>query len=415
MKNRNKFNYPRILDNIFNKLKNNGISSIIVGGYVRDFFLNIPSKDIDIELYGVESFENLENILAEFGDVNSVGKSFGVCKLSLTNLEIDFTLPRSDSKISKGHKGFEVKIEKNLDFTTAASRRDFTINALGFDVNTQKILDPFNGLEDIENKILQAVNLQTFSEDPLRVLRAAQFHSRLNFKVEKKLFTLCKTMCDENILDELPSQRIYTEIQKIILKSLKPSLGFLFLKGVNALKYLSPLQRLDEIDFKNILNALDKTNKTKDNKTNITIMLAILCYKFNEEDTKKFLLNLSNEKKLLKNILALRKNSFKTSYTDSQLYALAIDVNIEIFLLYSFALNNFNQEIFNSIKIKAQKLNILHVKAKPFLEGKDILTYGIEPSPKFSIILEEAYKAQISLEIQSHEEALKWLENYLRT
>ena len=415
MKSINKFEYPKILDNIFDKLKNNGINSIIIGGYVRDFFLNIQSKDIDIELYGVESFENLEEILEEFGDVNSVGKSFGVCKLSLKNLEIDFTLPRIDSKISSGHKGFDVKIEKNLDFATATSRRDFTINAIGFDVNSQKIMDPFNGLEDIENKKLKAVSLKTFAEDPLRVLRAAQFHSRLNFTVDKKLFNLCKTICDENILDELAPQRIYIEVQKIVLKSPKPSLGFLFLQEVNALKYLSPLQKLNEIDFKSILSALDKVLKTNNNKTNNIIMLAILCYKFNEEDTKKFLLNLSNEKKLLKNILALRKNSFKTSYTDSQLYALAIDVNIEIFLLYSFALNNFNQEIFNSIKIKAQKLNILHVKAKPFLEGKDILTYGIEPSPKFSIILEEAYKAQISLEIQSHEEALKWLENYLRT
>ena len=101
--------YPNKLNIIFDKLLINSIKPIIVGGFVRDFLLKIDSKDIDIELYGISSFEKLEHILEEFGDVNSVGRSFGVCKLKVDDLDIDFSFPRIDSKIDKGHKGFDVK------------------------------------------------------------------------------------------------------------------------------------------------------------------------------------------------------------------------------------------------------------------------------------------------------------------
>ena len=99
MKDINLFDYPKYLNIIFDKLNNNGIKPIIVGGYLRDFFLDISSKDIDIELYGITSFKQLESILEEFGSLNNVGKSFGVCKLSLKDCEIDFTLP----KIGRAH------------------------------------------------------------------------------------------------------------------------------------------------------------------------------------------------------------------------------------------------------------------------------------------------------------------------
>ncbi|MCD6173918.1 MAG: CCA tRNA nucleotidyltransferase, partial [Sulfurimonas sp.] len=224
MKNEINFEYPNYLQIIFDKLNENKIKPIIVGGYIRDYLLNISSKDIDIELYGINSFEQLEKILEEFGEVNSVGKSFGVCKLSLKNQEIDFSLPRIDNKISSGHRGFDIIINQNLDFKTASSRRDFTINAIGYDVISKKILDPFNGLSDLKNKTLKAVNIEKFIQDPLRVFRAVGFYSRFKLNIDKKLFKICKKMCDDNVLDELPQERIFNEIKKIILKSPKPSI-----------------------------------------------------------------------------------------------------------------------------------------------------------------------------------------------
>ena len=130
--------YPNELNIIFDKLNNYSIKPIIIGGYVRDFLLNKSSKDIDIELYGIASYEKLEKLLQEFGSVNSVGKSFGVCKLQFDDLDLDFSLPRIDSKINKGHKGFEIQTDETLDFITATSRRDFTINAIGYDVIEKK-------------------------------------------------------------------------------------------------------------------------------------------------------------------------------------------------------------------------------------------------------------------------------------
>nr|MDA3908167.1 CCA tRNA nucleotidyltransferase [Sulfurimonas sp.] len=107
--------YPNFLNKIFDKLEKNGARTIIIGGFIRDYLLKSESDDIDIEVYNISSFEKLENILKEFGTVNRVGKSFGVCKVNIENFVLDFTLPRIDSKIASGHSGFDIKIEKNLD------------------------------------------------------------------------------------------------------------------------------------------------------------------------------------------------------------------------------------------------------------------------------------------------------------
>ena len=412
------FDYPNKLQILFDKLDKNGIKAIIVGGYIRDKFLNLDSKDIDIELFGVNSFEELEKILQEFGNVNSVGKSFGVCKLSLDDLDLDFTLPRSDNKIKPGHTGFEIKIDKNLDFKTASSRRDFTINAIGFSTQEQKILDPFYGQEDIKNKILRAVDINKFAEDPLRVLRLVGFASRFSFTIENNLFNLCKQMCDENILNELPQERIYTELKKILLKSSKPSHGFLLLKELNALQYFKPLDTLNENDFNDIINALDAfvLYKVNDNKTNISLMLSILCYKFTITQTSDFIKNLTNDKSLLDKVLSILENDFQTKYTDSDLYRLATKVNLEHFFIFSKAMNrDIDTSIFENINSRANNLGILNKKAEAYLKGKDILELGLSPSQEFSKILTIAYEKQMNLEINSRNEALEWLKDYLKS
>ncbi|MDF1878921.1 CCA tRNA nucleotidyltransferase, partial [Sulfurimonas sp. SAG-AH-194-C20] len=197
------FEYPKKLDIIFDKMYSLGIQPIIVGGFIRDKILHTDSKDIDIELYGLDSLEILENTLQEFGHINTVGKSFGVCKLEFYDLDLDFSLPRTDSKVAAGHKGFHVTTNKNLDFKTASSRRDFTINSMGYDVKEKKLLDPFNGQKDIQNKILRSVDIEKFAQDPLRILRGIQFSSRFNFVLDEKLLTLFKILIEKKALQEL--------------------------------------------------------------------------------------------------------------------------------------------------------------------------------------------------------------------
>ena len=244
------FEYPKNLDYIFEKLLEQNIHPIIIGGFVRDFFLKINSKDIDIELYGVTSLHTLETILSQFGSLNCVGKSFGIYKLATAALDLDFSLPRLDSKVAIGHKGFEVTIKENLDFKTATSRRDFTVNAIGYDVASKQILDPFSGLEDIKKKKLRAVDLEKFAEDPLRVLRAVQFSARFNFTLEGTLVELCKTMIQNALLKELPRERLFEELKKVMTKAQKPSDALLLLQNLGAIQTFPQFSQLmQNFDF----------------------------------------------------------------------------------------------------------------------------------------------------------------------
>ena len=264
-----------------------------MGGYVRDYLLNKESKDIDIEIYGVSSFSKLEKILIEFGAVNSVGKSFGVCKLKAFDLDLDFSFPRTDSKIFSGHKGFEVTIDSSLDYAKAASRRDFTINAIGYDIQNKQILDPYLGIDDLNNKILRAVDISKFAQDPLRVLRAVQFSARFDLTLNEELFVLCKTMVQNNALHELPKERIFEEIKKLLLKSTTVSNGVKLLKELGTFEYFSELNKLNETQFANTLESLDKMRSllSANVQTDVALMLAILIYRLNMRDCDNFLKN----------------------------------------------------------------------------------------------------------------------------
>ncbi|WP_241761450.1 CCA tRNA nucleotidyltransferase [Sulfurimonas gotlandica] len=405
------------MNKIFEKLENNGARAIIIGGFIRDFLLNIDSDDIDIEVYNVSSFEKLENILKEFGSINKVGKSFGVCKLKIDNFVLDFTLPRIDSKISSGHSGFDVKIEKDLDFITATRRRDFTINAIGYDVVNKTILDPFNGINDLNDKTLKMVDTETFIEDPLRVLRAVQFCSRFNLKMDKELFLLSKTMIKQNSLCELAKERIYDEIKKNLLKSTKPSLGFELLKELGALKYFPSLALREKQTWYCSMHALDKIVqlKTTNDKTNEILMLASLCYDFNSFQIQDFISKLSNDKEILNRVLVLVENlnaikSFcLNSFNDYDLFKLSTKVNIEEIIILSESLYGLG----NNIKKRAKELNILNKQMPAFLRGRDLITSGMKPSCDFSDILEDAYEAQMHGKFSSHKDAITWLRSYL--
>ncbi len=216
---------PSILLKISYALQVKGASAVVVGGAVRDMLLGLPVKDYDIEVYGLHKVEELEVILGAFGSVNSVGKSFGVVKLKSGRWEFDFSFPRTERKTGKGHQGFDVSVDGGLDFKTAARRRDFTINAIGYEMQKCSLLDPYGGVEDIKQGILRHIDARTFVEDPLRVYRAVQFAARFEFAVAEETAVLCKKMVAQGMLDELPKERVYEEWKKLLLKADKPSIG----------------------------------------------------------------------------------------------------------------------------------------------------------------------------------------------
>ena len=369
------FQYPAKLDNIFKKLIKLKAKPIIVGGFVRDKLLGIDSLDIDIEVYNVASFEKLENILKEFGSTNNVGKSFGVCKLDFDGFKLDFTLPRSDSKISVGHSGFDIKIDASLDFKTASSRRDFTINTIGYDISSKCLLDPYNGINDLKNKVLKVVDTDKFAQDPLRVLRAMQFCARFELYADASLIHICKDMCHKNILAELPQERIFEEFNKLLLKANKPSIGFKFLEQIDAFTFFDELQ-LDKKDFDFTLKRLDRCEK------DIVLLLSILCYKMSYKQKESFILKLTNQKSILRDI---------DNYHHIINFLKHKDMVLKYNIVKNTNLANL-KKLLTALKFETtQDIKSL----QPIIHGKDLIEVGFTPSKEFSSLLQLIYEVQL--------------------
>ena len=212
-----------------------GGRAFLVGGFVREAIRRILAgqdglpgeREFDLEIYGLNP-DRLAALLRRFGSVNLVGESFAVYKVSPrptagnTDVEIDVSLPRRDQRTGRGHRGFAVEGDPQLPVEEAARRRDFTVNALLLDPLTGEVLDPWGGLADLRRGVLRAVDPETFAEDSLRVLRAMQFAARLGFDIDDGTVALCRSLP----LDDLPGERIWGEIEKLLLKADRPSVGF---------------------------------------------------------------------------------------------------------------------------------------------------------------------------------------------
>lgn len=217
---------PKYLYDILRIIHDQGGNALVVGGAVRDALMGVQPKDIDIEVYRL-SYDDLLNILKKFGKADIVGKSFGVIKfMGQDGADFDFSLPRIDSKAGVGHKDFNVQISSDLTPQEAAARRDFTVNAISWDPLTQEIIDPFNGVEDLNNKILRHTS-PAFTEDPLRALRGCQFCARFGFDLAPETAKLIRSIRDQ--YQYLPKERVEAEFKKLVTKGKYPG---------NALEYL---------------------------------------------------------------------------------------------------------------------------------------------------------------------------------
>ncbi len=208
-----------------------GGRALFIGGWVRDQLRGHPSQDIDLEVYGL-SAEQLRDLLATFGSVNAVGESFTVYKVG----SIDVALPRQESKSGRGHRGFTVTGDPNLSHDEAFRRRDFTINAIGWDPLLEEYIDPYSGRADLKDGLLRAVDPNTFNDDSLRVLRAVQFAARFEFSLEAETASLCASLP----LDDLPAERVWGELDKLLLLASKPSQGFTLAQSLGIIDQLFP-------------------------------------------------------------------------------------------------------------------------------------------------------------------------------
>ncbi len=186
------------LDALCSSVRAAGGSASLVGGCVRDAVLGVPATDLDIEIYGIEAAALVELLSSHFG-VDLVGESFGVIRLR--DLPIDVSLPRRESKRGRGHRGFKIDSDPQMDPREAASRRDFTINAIALDPESGSIFDPVGGVADLTNRILRHTT-EKFSEDPLRVLRGMQFAARFELQIAPETIELCRQIEPEGLAPE---------------------------------------------------------------------------------------------------------------------------------------------------------------------------------------------------------------------
>jgi len=227
-------NNPQV-KNIFEEIYQQGGRVLLVGGAVRDCLMGCMGSDLDFEIYHL-SFEELQAILQKFGKVSFVGKSFGV--LRLHGFDADWSIPRSDSY---GRKP-TVELNPNMSFEQAFRRRDVTVNAMGIDVYSHELIDPYNGLADLQHKILRSPDVTFFVQDPLRLFRVMQLVARFEMHVDVTLSQVCRTMD----ITAISVERIEQEFSKLFLKSQKPSIGLKWLQGIERLSEILPQVHIDQ-------------------------------------------------------------------------------------------------------------------------------------------------------------------------
>ena len=425
---------------------------------MRDELAGRAPKDLDLEVFGVES-ARLRALLDPLGRVDTVGESFAVHKVE----GIDVSLPRRESKTGRGHKGFTVEGDPSLSVEEAARRRDFTINAISRDPLTGEIVDPFEGRRDLADRRLRVVDRRTFGDDSLRVLRALQFVARFDLTVDDETRTLLRSIP----LDDLPSERVWGEVEKLLLLADKPSLGLELALDLGVVERLWPemtplvgcpqdpewhpegdvwvhtLMVVDEARSR--INGLERGPAA-------AMMLGALCHDLGKPMTTAFLdghvrspghevAGLLPATRLLDRLNVhtldgfdvrqavlgltahhMAPHAFRKSPTpvgDGAFRRLAQKVDLELLARFCQAdcrgrTGTFDCSAMDWFLDRARRLGIEHAPPKPLVLGRHLLELGVPPGPGMGKLLKHIYEKQLDGEVTTLEEGLELAET-LRT
>ena len=434
-----------------------GGRALLVGGCVRDLLMGQEPKDWDVEVYAIAPGK-LRTLLDRFGSVNVVGEAFTVYKLGT---DLDVSLPRRERKSGRGHRAFVIEGDPSMAIEDAARRRDFTVGAIMQDPLTGEIIDPFQGQQDIKNKILRAVSVDTFPEDSLRVLRAAQFAARFEFEIEAETVALCRAID----LSDLPAERVWGEIEKLLLRARQPSIGLQWLREMRAIEQLFPeINALIDVPqdkewhpegdvFIHTRLVADRARELIDDlpyAKQVTVMLAAIAHDFGKPATTQFIegrlrsrghedagvaptasfldrlrIHTLDGYDVRAQVIALVRDHLKpgefykkrTEVGDGAFRRLARKCELD--LLYRVAKADnlgrntddlprekwFTAEAQDWFIQRARELQVEQLPPAPILLGRHLLDLGLEAGPRVGEITKAIYEMQLDGRVRTLEEA----------
>ena len=438
-------------------VKSAGGRALCVGGFVRDRILGRGSKDLDIEVFGIAQ-QTLHALLQSLGRVDPVGQAFPVYKVG----GVDVALPRRESKTGRGHKGFAVEGDPSMPFAEAARRRDFTINAIGWDALTDEYLDPFNGRRDLTLRVLRVVDPGTFADDSLRVLRALQFAARFDLTVDPATAALCASIP----LDDLPAERIWGEFEKLLLQAERPSIGFALARELGVVKQLLPeMEPLYDcpqdrewhpegnvwIHTLMVIDEARTRNADLDRPRLAAVMLGAVCHDLGKPATTAMIdgrvrspnheaegvepatriLDRLNVRTLdnfdvraqVLGLVAehLRPSAFykaKDTVTDGAFRRLAQKVDLELLVRFARAdchgrAGTFDCSVMDWFLDRARSLGVEHKPPAPILLGRHLIEMGVTPGPVMGEILRAVYEQQLDGVVTTLDEAREQAQGHI--
>jgi tRNA nucleotidyltransferase (CCA-adding enzyme) len=450
--------YPRKIIELASAIREAGGRAMLVGGCVRDELMGTEPKDWDLEVYNVEP-ARLRALLDTFGKVDIVGDAFAVYKLGS---DLDVSIPRRERKSGKGHRGFVVEGDPEMTFAEACSRRDFTINAILKDPLTGEIVDPFDGRSDIDKGVLRMVSRDTFAEDSLRVLRGIQFAARFRFEIENQTSQLCKQID----VTDLPKERIWGELQKLLLQAGQPSMGLKLLYEFGVVDQIFPeLQSLvgvpqepewhpeGNVDVHTMM-VVDEARKLiddLDHPRKVTVMLGAVCHDLGKPPTTEFVdgrirsrghdeagveptisfldrlgiytldgYDVRNQVIQLVRYHLLPGEWYKAKAPVGDGAFRRLARKVETDLLYRVAKadslgrnpdwlpkeKRFGSEPQEWFIEKIRSLKVEKKAPEPILMGRHLIELGLDPGPEFKSILDDVYELQLDGKINDLETAL---------
>jgi tRNA nucleotidyltransferase (CCA-adding enzyme) len=441
----------RLATAVARAVRDAGGRALIVGGWVRDRLLGLPSHSrIDLEVFGLPG-DRVRDLLGAFGRVEAVGESFQVYKLG----ELDVSLPRRDSKAGRGHRGFVVVGDPGMSIAEAARRRDFTINAISLDPLTNEEFDPMGGKADLERRVLRMVDRETFADDSLRVLRAVQFAARFDLALDPGTVETCRAIR----LDDLPSERIWGEMEKLLLAP-RPSIGLALAMDLGVVEQLFPeLQALSgcaqepewhpEGDvWVHTLQVIDRARTRIDGlprPQQMAIMLGAVCHDLGKPATTAFIdgriRSMDHEEQgvapasalldrlnvhsmdgydVRRQVLGITAQHLKPGawfkvrdeVGDGAFRRLAHKVDLELLALLAKSdcegrlPGRFDCSAMDWFLARARSLGVEHRPPAPILLGRHLLELGLEPGPKVGEVLKAVYEKQMDGSVTSLDDAI---------